>query len=998
MIRKIIYSILFLNILLYTTGCNAPERDHPGSDLASGFSDPPVSARPKGYWCWVNGNFDLRTMEKELKEFKDKGMGGVDIWDVAGWVDPDSVELAGPPFLGEESVQAIGHAVRLAKKLGLEMGLTLSSSWNAGGSWVKPQDGVQGLFRSVRIIRGPATFNDTLPFPVIPSRYGYGKKRILFKDSRGRPTVYKEVAVLAYPLTADSTIRDTSQIINLSAQYHGGRLTWEVPPGRWAITRYVNTGTGQPLVAPSPRSNGLMIDHFSAGATRKNLEYILKKLKNELGDLESSGLKYLYTDSYEVNSAVWTKNLEKIFRRKNGYSMIPFLPVLDGFTVADQELSSRFLHDFKKTLSDLIIRNHYLLSTKICAENGLDFHAESGGPGPPLHNCPFESLSALGAVTVPRGEFWYRYGDSDTAWRRTQVIKGPASAAHLYNQPQVEAEAFTSVWLWQYGPGDLKEVLDRAFCEGLNRLVYHTSPHIVPESGMPGWVYNFGTLINTTRAWWPLSRPFHTYIARCSYLLQQGNFVGDVLFYYGDEAPNFVKPKHYIPSLGYGYDYDITNSDIILHSLDVKDGKLTLPNGQQYEILVLPDTPKANPEVLKKIETLVKKGAWIVGNKPERAYGLRNYPANDRTVRKVADKIWGTEPEEEHPYGKGMIFSKKYTLKEVLIKKGIAPDVEIVNIKPSAIDFIHRSAGNTEIYFLRNTLATAIRTDVIFRTHGKHPEIWDPDTGIMKSTDIYAENKAGIRLPVSLSPYGSVFIIFRNPAKQNPVVSISYNGKTIYPDSLTPASGSISENILRTENNGTYTIIWKNGRKQTVTVTGIPGPQPVEGRWEVRFPAGRGAPKQVFFDSLISWTRAREKGIRYFSGIASYRKTFTLDSTLAHVPFGVILDLGTVSKIARIYINGREIQTCWHAPYVTDITAAVKPGKNFLVIDVANVLSNMLTGDASVPEKYKRTHTNITRGPNAWMWPWKEVPLIESGLLGPVKLHFYKNIKLDVNE
>ena len=466
-----------LLFLLFTTSLMA-------DSLEKGFVDPPMTARPKGYWVWTNGNFSLPKLREELREFKDKGMGGVDIWDVAGWVDENKIVPAGPPFMSDESVQAIAQAIRVGGEVGMEMGLTISSSWNAGGSWVKPEQGVMGLFRSSVEIKGPAQVSMNLPFPELPRNDPKDARiqPIIVRGADGLPTFYRDVAVLAMP---DKQTIAPNQVLNITEHFVNGRLNWTAPPGNWRVVRYVCTGTGQPLMRPSPHSNGLMIDHFSAEATRAHLMFFINKLQNELGDLSQTALKYLYTDSYEANSAAWTPTMPEEFIKRCGYDLTPYLPVLDGKTVVNKEISERFLFDFKRVLSDLIIENHYQLSTEICGQYGLGFRAEAGGPGPPVHNCPFESLRSLGVCSVPRGEFWYQHPAGEKHMHELQIVKGPASAAHLYGQPQVEAEAFTALWMWQHGPGDLKEVADRAMCEGLTRFVYHTSPH-PPAPGPPG--------------------------------------------------------------------------------------------------------------------------------------------------------------------------------------------------------------------------------------------------------------------------------------------------------------------------------------------------------------------------------------------------------------------------------------------------------------------------------------------------------------------------------
>jgi hypothetical protein len=476
--RRIILIFLFLSAV-GTPAFAQQQVAGPKKTLEAGFINPPLIARPKALWPWVNGNFSLSQITFEMEQAKAKGMGGFDIWDVGTTIDPDNLVPDGPPFLSDASLQGIKHAVEEGDRLGLEIGLISSSSWNAGGSWVKPEHGAMGLFKKDTVITGPAVFQASIPFPSIPEVRRRGEKTLLQRDVvTGLPVYYKEVGLIAHPLNADSSISGAAAVIDLQKDKaaSSGAITWNVPAGKWRITRYVCAPTGQPLMIPSPLSNGLMLDHFSAAAQEANLAYIFKRLKEALGSLKNRSLKYIYEDSYEVNSAVWTPLLPEEFLKKTGYSLIPYLPVLDGYTVGSKETTERFLYDFTKLLSDLIITNHYAKGRQLSEQEGLGFYAEAGGPGKPIHNVPFEDLKALGSLTVPRGEFWNKHGDLD----KLQIIKGIASAAHIYNQRYVEAEAFTSVWLWQEGPAELKPLADRAMCEGLNRFVYHTFPHTPP--------------------------------------------------------------------------------------------------------------------------------------------------------------------------------------------------------------------------------------------------------------------------------------------------------------------------------------------------------------------------------------------------------------------------------------------------------------------------------------------------------------------------------------
>lgn len=919
-----------------------PPADDP---LERGFREPPLEARPIGLWDWTNGNFSLSQITTELEEARAKGMGGFDIWDVGTFVDEGKVVPAGPPFMSDESVQGIGHAVREADRLGQRLGLVISSSWNAGGSWVKPEHGAMGLMKTTVTVKGPARFSAPLPFPPVPELYGKNRKTIIERRPDGRPTFYREVAVLATP-AGDSTlaaadVRDLSA--NLSAD---GTLTWEVPPGQWTLTRYVCAPTGQPLMVPSPNATGRMIDHFSAEAMEAHIGYLLDKLRAELGTLQNRSLKYLYTDSYEVNSGIWTPRLPEEFQKRKGYELTPFLPVLDGAVVGSAERSRRFLYDFRKVLSDLIIENHYAKGVALCKPHGLGFVAEAGGPGPPVHNVPFEDLKALGSLTFPRGEFWNRHKDLNIL----QIVKGISSAAHLYNQRYVEAEAFTSVYVWREGPTELKPLADRAFCEGLNRIVYHTFPHTPAEAGSPGWVYNFGTLIHVNNTWWPKSASWHHYLSRSSFLLQQGEFVGDVAFYYGDEAPNFVKAKHLQPGLGFGYDYDVVNSESILRLMQVKANKIALPHGQTYEVLVLPADDRINLAVLRRLEALVQAGATVVGRKPTRTYGLQNYEADEQEIRQIADRLWGrcdSVTVQENRYGAGKIVWGK-PLRQVLAERGVGPDVALQSPLDSAqIDFIHRrttgaAVGSNELYFVRNTRNAAYEATLTFRTAGRMPQLWNPADGTIASLPVLRSTAQTTTVRLRLDPHDAFFVVFRASPKAYP----------LSPKALAPTAG-----------------------------------RPLAGGWQVRFPHGWGTPARVEWAALHDWTADENESIRHFSGVAAYHHAFEAGAGEVVAGRRQWLDLGKVHEVADVWLNGKHLGERCVPPYRYEVTGVLKPGRNYLVVEVANVLNNRMVGDAKRPPEYRQTKSNLLKGITPWSTPWANVPLLPSGLLGPVVLH-----------
>jgi len=997
-------------LLLGGPGCTRAGRAPP-PDLAAAFDAPPLSARPGAYWVWLNGRFDREQMTRELEDARAKGLSGFEVFDV-GTTGRGPPVPAGPTFMGPESAAAVGHAVREAGRLGLAMGLLTSSSWNAGGPWVTPAMASKSLYASTTTVRGPAALDAPLPAPKVPQPKFAGRKGGLDPWPAGQ-TWSQDIAVLAVPASETKVIRDLSTVVNLSDHLDaGGRLQWQVPDGEWTVLRIVCTNNRERLRLPSPNSDGYMIDHLDAGATRAHFRHILARLRKEVGDLGRSALRYLYLPSYEIRGLTeWTPTFADAFRRRRGYDPIPFLPVLFGWTLADEAVAERFDHDRRLTVSDLLIENHYATAAEVCHEAGLELHAEAGGPGKPFlpaHDFPAESLRALGVLDVPRGEFWVRQPPekNDPA----NVVKEIACAAHIYGRRLVEMESFTGFDHWERGPFDLKPYADRALCAGTNRFVFHTSPHRPPEAGEPGWTYHAGTHMGMTRAWWPMAEPFLAYLARCSAMLQAGRFVGDACFYYGHDAPRLIANKGFDPgteSLGPGYDYDYCNTDVLLRRMTVRGGRLAVADGPDYALLVLPDRDDMPLEVLQRLEQLVRDGATIVGRRPTRSPGLVSaepgaWRERDAAVRRLADRLWGNvdgRQVTERTCGKGKVIQGR-PLAAILRDRGLGPDVAFIAPRDGAqFDWIHRRDGETDLYFVANLLQGPETVDAVFRVTGKRPEVWDPATGERRPAAVYEATEGGTRVRLDLAPWGSVFVVFRPAEAPDHVVRLAREGRPLFPlprdaaadnpadaeatqhaeppiDIRVAEAGAMEARLRRA---GTVTVRTAVGREAHLTLPADPPVRTVDGPWHVTFPDGRGAPAAVDLPTLISWTEHPDAGVRHFSGIATYETTVDLPADLFADDRRLLLDLGAVGVAAEVHLNDRRLGIVWKPPYRLGATAAARPGANRLRVAVANVWANRLVGDRGLPQEKRLTRTSLADG---------ALPkhLVPSGLLGPVRI------------
>ncbi|GAB2792638.1 hypothetical protein GCM10027275_41960 [Rhabdobacter roseus] len=972
---KIGLSALLLGGWLASCTQTAPtDGTHSLKTLQEGFQNPTGTARAKVYWWWLNGFTDSTRIVEELRAIKEAGLGGVDIFEIG--FRPDGVVPAGPAFMGDSSLNHIVLAINEATRLGLEVGLNLASSWNAGGSWISAEHSSKSLYVAKTRVKGGSNATIQVPFPEVPKVDDKGKARLVEWAADGKPVYRQEIAVLAVPV-GGGTFLDTTRIIDVSRYLDATRdeLRWQVPAGAWEIQRYVCSSSGEQLKLPSPNSVGPIIDHFDSSATRAHFMHFINRLQPRLGDFRKTALKNFYLASFEATGTIWTPTLEAEFRKINGYDVHKFLPYLFDQTAFEPAVAAQFKRDFDLTISELMINNHYRKGKEIANSYGLNLISESGGPGPPLHNVPVEAIKALGALDVPRGEFWInhaRYDNTPDSIDLLMLVKEIAAASHTYQRKITELEAFTSFQNWWEGPGDMKPIGDRAFCEGMNRPVIHGFTHNPPGMGSPGIVYYAGTHYNDKTTWWPKVKPFNDYLARVSYVLQETDFVADVLYYYGEQVPNFGTPKNTRFTAGAGYDYELINTEILLRDLRVKDGLLTLPYGAQFKVLALGEITGKNPALLKKLEELARAGAIITGAKPTALPG---------TSQALADALWqpgGTFTKEQIKQGK--IFSAP--VPQILAALGSTPDFDYPDKQSErldyqrhsqpVLDYIHHRSGALDFYFVRNTRPDWVSRLCSFRQVGKVPQLWDPVTGQILTIPIFQTQGTHTQVPLTLPPYGSYFVVFTNEAQ--PKVPYSAVAGQPHPPRLryTPAGVEFLEQ-------GTFAL-YQNGQARSVQST--PRAQLLEGTWQVSFDPAWGGPETTDFPKLISWTTSADERIRHYSGAATYRQTFSYPVPPAKNE-RVYLDLGEVEKVAEVWLNDQPLGISWTRPHRFDLTPYLRPGENSLRVEVINTWANRIIGDLTSTQKY--TNTNVKeRGSRELLWT--ETPLIRSGLLGPVTL------------
>lgn len=730
-----------------------------------------------------------------------------------------------------------------------------------------------------------------------------------------------------------------------------GSLNWEVPEGKWKVIR---VGTA---FVEIPAGGGLLPDYLSAQSTAFDFDHSSGVLIREAEKYEGTTFKYLHEDNVEIHGIYsWTKNMLEEFRNRRGYDPKPYLATMAGEIVENTDITERFLNDVRRTIADCVADGHYKTWADRAHEKGAQVRAEAGGQHLPrlMMN---DGLKNLGRMDVPVGEFWYTGHWSENQWiqavhhsgslseewyegRQNVNTKQAASASHLYGKKRTASEAFTSFTHWVSSPATLLPRANVAFCEGINDITFHGSATSGSTNGRPGTVFAAGIHFNNRITWWNQAKAFTDYLARCQYMLRRGHFVADVLYYEGDLVPCFVSPKNIDPDRGFGYDYDVCNTEIVMTRLSVRNGRIYLPDGMNYQVLVLPESGIVPIEVAHKIFELVQQGATVIGPRFIKTPGLKNFPQSENRLREITEKLWGkTEGPVDRKIGKGRVVSG-FKIADVLKDKSIERDFSYMNesqmadygTAPVKIDFIHRREEQTDIYFVINRRNTTENIEAKFRITGKLPEFWNPVDGSSRSAKAFSIIDSVTTVPMQLAPYQGLFVVFRKPTSYTRQEGTNYT----------------NHRVLKT----------------------------LDGSWSLYFDPNNGGPdKPVVYGSLQDLTASDVPEIKYYSGTVVYRKEFDLENMPEQ---NLLLDLGIVHDLATVRLNGSDLGSVWCAPWRLDISDYCKPKGNILEIEVTNTWWNRLVYDASLSEDKRITKTNIGFSP--------EYKLMPAGLIGPVTI------------
>ena len=734
----------------------------------------------------------------------------------------------------------------------------------------------------------------------------------------------------ATPPAAEADAIAKSDVIDLTSKMRAdGTLDWMPPAGEWVVLRFGYSLLGITNHPATAEATGLEVDKLDRRFVKQYMEQYLDSYKQTVGAdyMGKRGIRYVINDSWEAGSQNWTDNMIDQFRKLRGYDPVPWMPVLTGQVVESAGASDKFLWDFRKTIADLIANEHYGQLEATLHEWNMGHYGESHEGG---RTFVADGMEVKKFNEVPMSAMWtQRPGVNKVQYGYNADDRESASVSHIYGQNLAAAESMTAAAApWGWSPATLKPTADAEFLNGINRFVIHESTHQPLVGKAPGLTLGpFGQWFNRNETWAEQAGPWIDYLARTSFLLQQGHFGADLVYFYGEDSNLTAIFDSKSPDVPDGYGFDYVNADALIHELNVSDGRITTRSGMSYRVLGLdPYSQHMSLAVLRAIHKLVEDGAVVAGPKPMDDPSLSD---DQVEFNRLNAELFG-DGTGVHGVGKGTVYAGQI-LGDAVAALKLAPDFDYT--KPESdtrLLFVHRRLADGDLYFVgnRNDRGEAVNAD--FRVTGKAPELWHAETG--KSEPVSFKIADGrTTVPLHLEPWGTVFVVFRT------------------------ATTETSRTLPRV----------------TDTQMAV-----LDSPWKVSFQPDRGAPPSITLDKLSSWSDNADAGVKYFSGTGSYTQTVLAAPSWFKKGAHFWLDLGDVKNLAEVTLNGKNLGVVWHAPYRVDVTSALKPGANQLCIKVTNAWVNRLIGDEQ-PGAIKYTFADVK--------PYKaNSPLLASGLLGPV--------------
>lgn len=891
--------------------------------------------QPWTRWWWVGSAVDEKSLDGSLKALHDAGFGGVEIAPIYGAKGYESRYVS---FLSPQWIDLLRYTVKTAAGYNMGVDLTTGTGWPFGGPQLTKEQAASRFIIQTYSVKGGDPFT----------------AQIGVSDT-------KQQGAVLQALTAYNGKQRISLINKVSTD---GKLQWTPPIGDWTLYALFSGWTLQRVKRAAPGGEGYTLDHLSATALPVYLQRFDTAFKGKI-----PGVRSFYNDSYEVYNADWTPAFFDAFKKHRGYDLRDYLPELIGEEAT--ELVGRVKSDYRETMSELLLDNFTTPWTQWAHRyNSVSKNQAHGSPG--------NLLDLYAAVDIPECETFGSTYFPIPGLRRDSadirnvapdpvMLKFASSAAHVAGHPLVSCETFT--WLTEHFKTSLsqcKPEVEQAFLAGVNHVFYHGNTFSPPDVPWPGWLFYASVNFVPANSFWPHMTGLNNYISRVQSVLQTGTSDNELLIYWpvydcwenpkGKDMPlkvhdidewlhptPFYKQVKSLQQAGYSLDFV---SDKQLGKTLVKDGQLiTHTAAAPYKVLIIPAVKRMPLETFRQIIKLAEAGATVIFEAmPEDVPGLHDLDKRRQQFKALREKVKGTLSGDmvSTKLGKGTLYNHA-GIQEALHLRHIDGE----SLTANGLQFIRRKDKNRTWYYIVNHTAAVVDDAIPLNKIGGEDTVLllDPMTGAYGTATVGHHHVNNV-VRVQLQPGQSLII------RTGPVAT--------------------AEKAV-----GSWTYLNKPG-------TALP----LSDKWELTFTQGgpfKPADRQL--DKLVSWTAFPDTAATSYSGSAVYTQTFTLPDKSEKE---YLLDLGKVHESARVTINGQEAGIYWAIPFQGRVGQYLRPGKNEIRIEVANLMANRVRymDQHGIPWRnyHEINFVNINYKPfDAADWP-----LQVSGLIGPVTLTPYQ--------
>jgi hypothetical protein len=918
----------------------------PKEDYFKLFQRPGASYHPFVRWWWNGDKVEAKELIRELHLLKAAGVGGVEINPVKFPGDTDDLGVKSLTWLSDEWIDALKATLDEAKKLGMSCDLIVGSGWPFGGMFLQGDERAQMMVIGVKKLKGPMRY-ETSAFNLLKEA-----DPAIQEPYSGRTAHIVALKLVEDPLTRLEGITD------ISGQAGGSKLYVDIPEGSYALYALVRMDSFGSVINGAPGSDGPALNHLNRVAVEKYVTRMSDAIERRIGPL-SGYLRSLFIDSIELDGANWTADVPEVFERRNGYDIMPYLPLtmykMGGMgSVSDY----RYGADMSPELRDMFNRMHYDVEVTEaemfrdrfciplagwCRRLNVLSRMQAYGRG-------FFPLESSMYVDIPEGESWttnwlqHRIGEEmpNEDYRRgrayTMINKYVTSAAHLTGKRLVSNEEMTNTYrVFNMTLEFLKLGCDQNTIVGITHSVLHGFNYSPPEAPFPGWV-RYGAYYSEKNNWWPYFRYFNEYRARVCAIVQNADMCADIAILppLGDMWTTLGMQNEPFPTVinvpyqsllweamyknGNGADYV---SEPIIREAKVSKGWLHYGK-RKYSSLFLIAVESIDPATLAVLHELVATGGKVfcIEAYPSRSLGWSRHEERDAEVKRWVEKLKAfpdrfvllRKPDDND-------FVKWYP--DVQRQHRLTPFVTIANPNPYVMANRYLRDDGAEVFFFVNShLHRDYRTRVAFpkaTVTGKYPWVWDLDTG--ERYRIELDRRGAFEL--YLGPADSRVIVFDREAK----------GAAWQP---LPVTGSNAQTLEG------WDVELRHSIEGTVETTRMEAP-----------------------------TDLKDTDFVHFTGTAVYRKTIAVRNTA-----GATLNLGKVYGVSEVKVNGASCGVTWYGNRLYDLSDKLRPGNNELEIHVVTTMGN-----------YMKT---LTDNPVAQRWvnrPGRPQPIQPMGLAGPVTLY-----------